>query len=198
MTANDEPLLSNLTFSLAYAKEGDIVFLTTDGVSDNFDPVVQRLQNIAPIAPNGVRQESFVNLSSLSLGDRHAISLQCMQRTLNRFSARSEETLTASSLCGELMRHALLISQDKRAVLEDEELYSNLSVFNRKTIEKVHRSSEVKQLLASTRGKTLSSFHFKTQEGGYLVVYSCRFLRKRRGVHIRPKLAFVHGSHSRI
>ncbi len=34
------PELSNLTCSLTFVDEGDIVFLTSDGVSDNFDPVV--------------------------------------------------------------------------------------------------------------------------------------------------------------
>ncbi|KAG8212692.1 hypothetical protein J437_LFUL019606, partial [Ladona fulva] len=34
------PELNNLTCSLTIAYPGDIVFLTSDGVSDNFDPVV--------------------------------------------------------------------------------------------------------------------------------------------------------------
>ena len=34
------PELSNLTCSLTFVNPGDIVFLTSDGVSDNFDPVV--------------------------------------------------------------------------------------------------------------------------------------------------------------
>ncbi|XP_050728167.1 uncharacterized protein LOC127004468 isoform X2 [Eriocheir sinensis] len=34
------PELNNLTCSLTYCEAGDIVFLTSDGISDNFDPVV--------------------------------------------------------------------------------------------------------------------------------------------------------------
>ena len=34
------PELSNLTCSLTLVDPGDIVFLTSDGISDNFDPVV--------------------------------------------------------------------------------------------------------------------------------------------------------------
>lgn len=34
------PELNNLTCSLTYCDAGDIVFLTSDGISDNFDPVV--------------------------------------------------------------------------------------------------------------------------------------------------------------
>lgn len=36
----NKPELSNLTLSLTTVEVGDIVFLTSDGVSDNFDPVV--------------------------------------------------------------------------------------------------------------------------------------------------------------
>ena len=34
------PELSNLTCSMTQVETGDIVFLTSDGISDNFDPVV--------------------------------------------------------------------------------------------------------------------------------------------------------------
>ena len=34
------PELSNLTCSMTKVSPGDIVFLTSDGISDNFDPVV--------------------------------------------------------------------------------------------------------------------------------------------------------------
>ncbi|XP_030373614.1 PP2C-like domain-containing protein CG9801 [Scaptodrosophila lebanonensis] len=36
----NKPELSNLTFSMTFIERGDIVFLTSDGISDNFDPVV--------------------------------------------------------------------------------------------------------------------------------------------------------------
>ncbi|ALC47848.1 CG9801 [Drosophila busckii] len=36
----NKPELSNLTFSMSCVERGDIVFLTSDGISDNFDPVV--------------------------------------------------------------------------------------------------------------------------------------------------------------
>lgn len=34
------PELNNLTLSMTEVEKGDIVFLTSDGISDNFDPVV--------------------------------------------------------------------------------------------------------------------------------------------------------------
>lgn len=36
----DQPELTNLTVAMTIVEKGDIVFLTSDGVSDNFDPVV--------------------------------------------------------------------------------------------------------------------------------------------------------------
>ncbi|GAB0088845.1 PP2C-like domain-containing protein CG9801 [Sergentomyia squamirostris] len=36
----NKPELGNLTLSITVVEEGDIVFLTSDGISDNFDPVV--------------------------------------------------------------------------------------------------------------------------------------------------------------
>ncbi|KAH8294866.1 hypothetical protein KR018_003770 [Drosophila ironensis] len=36
----NKPELSNLTFSMSCIESGDIIFLTSDGISDNFDPVV--------------------------------------------------------------------------------------------------------------------------------------------------------------
>ncbi|PFX32153.1 PP2C-like domain-containing protein CG9801 [Stylophora pistillata] len=38
----NNPDLSNLTFSFTILDTGDIVFLTSDGVSDNFDPVIRK------------------------------------------------------------------------------------------------------------------------------------------------------------
>lgn len=38
--SGNQPELSNLTLSMTIVEPGDIVFLTSDGISDNFDPVV--------------------------------------------------------------------------------------------------------------------------------------------------------------
>ncbi len=41
-----DPELHNLTCSMTIVDPGDIVYLTTDGISDNYDPV--RVQNETP------------------------------------------------------------------------------------------------------------------------------------------------------
>ena len=62
------PELNNLTCSLTYCEVGDIVFLTSDGISDNFDPVVGKFaipRKETPTAPkdtpaNGKEQQNGV------------------------------------------------------------------------------------------------------------------------------------------
>nr|CAD7400367.1 unnamed protein product [Timema cristinae] len=47
------PELNNLTCSLTEVENGDIVFLTSDGVSDNFDPVVGKFAVLPPSQSEG-------------------------------------------------------------------------------------------------------------------------------------------------
>lgn len=47
-----KPELSNLTLSITEVEEDDIVFLTSDGVSDNFDPVVGKFAIAASETPD--------------------------------------------------------------------------------------------------------------------------------------------------
>lgn len=44
----NKPELSNLTLSMTIVEKGDIVYLTSDGVSDNFDPVVGKFAEAEP------------------------------------------------------------------------------------------------------------------------------------------------------
>jgi molybdopterin-guanine dinucleotide biosynthesis protein A len=52
------PELSNLTCSLTFVNPGDIVFLTSDGVSDNFDPVVGKFCVPAKTVADNVAAQS--------------------------------------------------------------------------------------------------------------------------------------------
>ena len=47
------PELNNLTVSLTLADENDIVFLTSDGISDNFDPVVGKFALAKKVGTGG-------------------------------------------------------------------------------------------------------------------------------------------------
>lgn len=58
----NKPELGNLTLSMTIVDPGDIVFLTSDGVSDNFDPVVGKFAD--PIANENEQSTSSVSSSS--------------------------------------------------------------------------------------------------------------------------------------
>lgn len=49
----NKPELSNLTLSMTLVEKGDIVFITSDGISDNFDPVVGKFAEAEP-EPNAM------------------------------------------------------------------------------------------------------------------------------------------------
>uniref|UniRef100_A0A2M3ZGF8 Putative serine/threonine protein phosphatase signal transduction mechanism n=1 Tax=Anopheles braziliensis TaxID=58242 RepID=A0A2M3ZGF8_9DIPT len=60
----DKPEMANLTLSMSVVEEGDIVFLTSDGISDNFDPVVGRFAEAA-INYGGNSNVAYDNNASL-------------------------------------------------------------------------------------------------------------------------------------
>ena len=51
------PELSNLTYSMTFVEPTDIVFITSDGVSDNFDPVVGKF--CVPLKSDGNEGKKF-------------------------------------------------------------------------------------------------------------------------------------------
>lgn len=111
------PELSNLTCSMTYVEPGDIVFLTSDGISDNFDPVVgkfcvpKRGSDFAkanPASGDKPRKQSkdlppasYNNLSSSSLPSvaayqRHELTLLRMEDLLNHGSGSEAAPLQQS------------------------------------------------------------------------------------------------------
>ena len=65
------PELSNLTCSMTKVSPGDIVFLTSDGISDNFDPVVGKfcvpLKSNPPSASKSCERFFFLNSTIIHL-----------------------------------------------------------------------------------------------------------------------------------
>lgn len=53
----NKPELGNLTLSMTIVEPGDIVFLTSDGISDNFDPVVGKFAEPFTTPPNSIGSE---------------------------------------------------------------------------------------------------------------------------------------------
>lgn len=51
---NGNPELSNLTLSMTIVDKGDIIYLTSDGITDNFDPVVGKFADIFSNEPGNI------------------------------------------------------------------------------------------------------------------------------------------------
>lgn len=97
------PELNNLTCSMTVIEEGDIVFLTSDGVSDNFDPVVGKFvvarkpDKIVPL-PNSAKQttkppnRSITAFSYVVFSIKQVISCEQIYR-------RSKHSKDMNSLC---------------------------------------------------------------------------------------------------
>uniref|UniRef100_A0A182JSA0 PPM-type phosphatase domain-containing protein n=1 Tax=Anopheles christyi TaxID=43041 RepID=A0A182JSA0_9DIPT len=69
----DKPEMSNLTLSMSYVDEGDIVFLTSDGISDNFDPVVGKFAEAVGSKPTNAINTSGpgINTSKPPTSNQH-------------------------------------------------------------------------------------------------------------------------------
>ena len=97
------PELSNLTCSITEVEPGDIVFLTSDGISDNFDPVVGKFcvprkpersssqgggRGSARHTPTRARAHSDISdfLPTVEAFQRHELTLARMEDILNQGS----------------------------------------------------------------------------------------------------------------
>ncbi|XP_053972035.1 PP2C-like domain-containing protein CG9801 [Hylaeus volcanicus] len=146
------PELNNLTLAMTEVENGDIVFLTSDGISDNFDPVVGKFavlpcHNIVPDSavknnPEGrskTRRKSTENLRHTESGNsnrnksslpvveayqRHELTLLRMEDLLRRgVSGEGPPCNSAKHLCELLLDFAVRITAAKRRILEDTDLY---------------------------------------------------------------------------
>ncbi|EEC09440.1 hypothetical protein IscW_ISCW008157 [Ixodes scapularis] len=97
------PELNNLTVSMTVAQRGDILFLTSDGISDNFDPVVGNRSTPA-----------------------HALTLLRMQDLLQQGLYQGDGPVrSAEELCDRMVDFATKLTAAKRRILEDPDLYSD-------------------------------------------------------------------------
>lgn len=147
------PELNNLTLAITEVERGDIVFLTSDGISDNFDPVVGKFA-VLPTHSSGAdttlkshdarsktRRKSAENLrhteSSNSNGNsnnlpvveayqRHELTLLRMEDLLRRgVSGEGPPCNSAKHLCELLLDFAVRIKMFHGAHLR---ILSNLSI----------------------------------------------------------------------
>ncbi|KAF2365697.1 PPM-type phosphatase domain [Trinorchestia longiramus] len=81
------PELNNLTCSMTFVEEGDLVFLTSDGISDNFDPVVGKF-----VLPKKDEEEMSVNkgkTESERIQEKQKLQLQGIDQKNEQLSKSS-------------------------------------------------------------------------------------------------------------
>ncbi|XP_012284017.1 PP2C-like domain-containing protein CG9801 isoform X2 [Orussus abietinus] len=144
------PELNNLTLAMTEVEEGDVVFLTTDGISDNFDPVVGKFAVLPAGDASDVSAgsqsrtktrkaaESLRRSNSSGCGgstgctelpvveayQRHELTLLRMEDLLRRgVSGEGPPCDSAKKLCELLLDFAVRITAAKRRILEDTDLY---------------------------------------------------------------------------
>jgi len=134
------PELSNLTCSITEVLPGDIVFLTSDGISDNFDPVVGKF--CVPKKPErtnsrkkgknvsiGRRTSEVEGLPTVEGFQRHHLTLLRIEDILNNAWGSAHHTgngsvESAAELCQRMLDFCQQLTTAKRKILEDPELYA--------------------------------------------------------------------------
>ncbi|GBM72958.1 PP2C-like domain-containing protein CG9801 [Araneus ventricosus] len=148
------PELSNLTVSMSELEPDDIVFLASDGISDNFDPVVGKFaiprkaekkvktpteaattidnaRGSNPISTLNAQseKENFVidlNLPVVEAHQRHELTLLRMEDLIvNGVNEGDGPCKTAQQICEQMIDFAEKLTIAKRRILEDPELYKN-------------------------------------------------------------------------
>ncbi|CAG5117525.1 unnamed protein product, partial [Candidula unifasciata] len=133
------PELHNLTCSVTFCHQGDIVFLTTDGISDNFDPVVTKIA--LPMRPND---------SNFNTREKHVYALKEMERVVHEYELVTEEVCSAQSFCSALLQHVLTITDQKRKIVENPAIYAKRKMTKK---DRQTRDSEIVEKMSKAPGK---------------------------------------------
>jgi hypothetical protein len=118
MTMNEKADLSNLTYSLMEIDQSDFVFLTTDGISDNYDPCVSGAA--ASVKTPLLARKSSSTISQtppmlMNAYERHLCSLHHMHLSI---ADKEEEQLNAFDLCNRLLKHVIRLTDEQRYTIE--------------------------------------------------------------------------------
>lgn len=169
-----DPELHNLTCSMTIVDAGDVVYLTTDGISDNFDPVVTKIAVAMPrhdvaggttsqqkengeqvISPMDEHEDDpYVDSQQdgkpmMAPHERHQYAVKEMERIIHEFELFTESPCSAQELCGALLQHVLKLTDPKRKVLENPKLYGR----RMKTKDRERRDTEIVAKLSRSPGK---------------------------------------------
>ena len=146
----DKPDLGNLTCSFALLSEGDIVFVTSDGVADNFDPVTL-LEGVAqPTTPAHSASPPPVSLPVLTPDQRQAALLANLARIIECSRSRSkDEFLHAWEVMEAIVKHIIGVTDCLRSCMESSD-FDNPALTS---LERRTKELEVKEKLKTMRGK---------------------------------------------
>ncbi|KAK2160064.1 hypothetical protein LSH36_141g08016 [Paralvinella palmiformis] len=165
----NDPELHNLTCSMTLVDPGDVVYLTTDGISDNFDPVVTKIAvasrrrhsdpHLQPLPEEGssnmegtsqnVRCGTLDGKPEMEPHERHQYAVKEMERIIHEFELFTEQPCSAQELCGALLQHVLKLTDPKRKVLENPDLYGK----KLRSKDRKRRDSEIIAKLSKSPGK---------------------------------------------
>ena len=125
----DHPDLTNLFCCFAPVSEHDIVFLSSDGVSDNLDPVTLRealpelsdASHSSSLTPPTVTQHTpspSPALPVLSPAERHNVSMLRLSNLLREMRASRDNTLNATDVKEAVKTFVIEMTEEKRCFLE--------------------------------------------------------------------------------
>lgn len=151
------PELHNLTCSVTFCRKGDIVFLVTDGVSDNFDPVVTKIALPERAQDSNFHtREKYSSNNSLTVKpeltpqERHIYAMKEMERVAHEYELVTEEACSAQSFCGALLQHVLALTNDKRKIIENPAIYTRTRMTKK---ERQTRDSAIVEKMSKAPGK---------------------------------------------
>eukprot|EP00731_Ephydatia_muelleri_P018266 Em0011g306a len=143
----DDPDLDNLTCSFALLAKGDIVFVTSDGISDNFDPVTL----LEPTTP-AHSASPHVSLPVLSPDQRQAALLANLTRVIQGIRSQFEnEPICAWEVKEAIVKHVIDVTNNQRGCMETS--LKNVDNPELSTLERRAKELEFKEKLKTMGGK---------------------------------------------
>lgn len=157
-----EPDLENLVCCCTAVAEGDIIFLTSDGISDNFDPVT-RLEATASGAKPGVKPDHahgaaaqneppVSKLPVLTPGQRHTTLLSNISKLLSDMKLQlGQQELSAWDVNDAVIKYVIEVTDAKRLFME--QTMKDIEDPKNSKAEKQAKESEFKVKLKTCKGK---------------------------------------------
>jgi hypothetical protein len=134
MTMNEKADLSSLTYSIMEIEQDDLVFLTTNGISDNYDPCVSRTALLS----------GDMSQTLSTPYERHLSTLHHLALTIRE----NDHSLIAFDLCHRILQYVLRSTGEQLQTIE-QDIRENQGVqgsarvqFELEMHEKVEKSSE--------------------------------------------------------